>query len=803
MNVSTKRLLSILLSLAMVLALLPMAVFAETAATLYVKPNENWLVDGARFAAYFFGNGDTWVDCTDADGDGYYEVAAPAGYPSVIFCRMNPKAAANNWNNKWNQTSDLKVPAADDAKVCYVVADGSWDKGNGQWVEYTPEGGAGETEPTKPNAFTYYVAGVSELCGVAWSENADANGMADEDGDGIYSITYSAVAAGTYQFKVTDGTWQNCWGGNGPDGNYEFTLTAEADVTINFKAEDKAIEVVSEGLKAPEVTEPTETEPFVPGVREYCLVGWINGADYGCEGDHENVGEYIFVDGKLSTSFKADSYVFLKTTDNTYWFMTKAYTEETTATFVTDASEKMKVPGNVELTFTLVENEDGSITLSYETGAEIPTEPTESTEPTEPVGTAYYVCGSFNEWALKDEAYLLKANEDGTYTVTFAVTKGTIELKVNNGTWDEGCSWGDNGNNVVVTAETDGEITVTFDGSNVTVTGSCLEEKVPEYLTINSMHVAGSEKLFGFEWDPAENRMDCAMGVYSITFTGVPAGTYEFKFAANGTWDLNWASGIKMPSGEVQTAWFKSMGNSSIEVTEDDSTVTLYFNMTTMDLVTGQDATTSAVIVGPTEAHTLAIGDNDLALAAGDQDGETYTFTATETGLLTLNVTALAYDWMGEGEYTEAPAGEIGGGWPRMYAMVVNGTTFNTLPVEIEVTEGDELTIQIYGYMAYATKLTLKLAMGGGSGDVPVEPGTPENPIVIESLPFEVTFDGKHDACYTYTAEADGDIRITRPAGNYVSGLPDYVSNDDGSYTVTVTAGQIVPINPWGDNAGT
>ena len=70
MNVSTKRLLSILLSLAMVLAMLPMAVFAETATTLYVKPNANWIKDGARFAAYFFGNGEKWLDCTDADGDG-------------------------------------------------------------------------------------------------------------------------------------------------------------------------------------------------------------------------------------------------------------------------------------------------------------------------------------------------------------------------------------------------------------------------------------------------------------------------------------------------------------------------------------------------------------------------------------------------------------------------------------------------------------------------------------------------------------------------------------------------------------
>lgn len=133
MNVSTKRLLSILLSLAMVLAMLPMAVFAETATTLYVKPNANWQQSNARFAAYFFeGSDNTWLDCTDADGDGVYEVEAPAGYTNVIFCRMNPGAAANNWNNKWNQTADLTIPT--DGTNLYIVADGAWDSGEGFWI---------------------------------------------------------------------------------------------------------------------------------------------------------------------------------------------------------------------------------------------------------------------------------------------------------------------------------------------------------------------------------------------------------------------------------------------------------------------------------------------------------------------------------------------------------------------------------------------------------------------------------------------------------------------------------------------
>lgn len=103
----------------------------ESAGKLYLIPNANWKIDNARFAAYFFGNGEYWLDMTDADSDGVYECEIPEGYPSVIFCRMNPNATANNWNNKWNQTDDLTVPT--DGTNCYTVKEGTWDKGGGTW----------------------------------------------------------------------------------------------------------------------------------------------------------------------------------------------------------------------------------------------------------------------------------------------------------------------------------------------------------------------------------------------------------------------------------------------------------------------------------------------------------------------------------------------------------------------------------------------------------------------------------------------------------------------------------------------
>ncbi len=119
------------------------ALTSATPTKLYLTPNSNWKSDGARFAAYFYGNGETWVSMTQVDGEtDLYECAVPSGYPNVIFCRMNPSATANNWNNKWNQSSDLTIPT--DGNNKYTVNSGTWDKGGGTWSVYTP------VVPTEP-----------------------------------------------------------------------------------------------------------------------------------------------------------------------------------------------------------------------------------------------------------------------------------------------------------------------------------------------------------------------------------------------------------------------------------------------------------------------------------------------------------------------------------------------------------------------------------------------------------------------------------------------------------------------------
>ena len=237
-----KRVLSFIMAFAMVLSLVPGTVFAADVDTVvYLKPNSNWLVDGARFAVYYWNDSGTyWADLNDTDGDGYYEGTIPAGYTNLIFCRMNPGTTENNWDNKWNQSSDLTL---DGTNNCYTVAEGAWDKGDGTWSTYAPTTDDDETESTDPSDpedttdAVYYVAGTFN--------NWTVNGAQMTKGeDGLYSVTISGVTAGDIEFKVTQGDWNlESWGDNG--SNYKITLTEDSDVTITFNPDTKAITVTT------------------------------------------------------------------------------------------------------------------------------------------------------------------------------------------------------------------------------------------------------------------------------------------------------------------------------------------------------------------------------------------------------------------------------------------------------------------------------------------------------------------------------------------------------------------------------
>lgn len=112
---------------------------------------------------------------------------------------------------------------------------------------------------------------------------------------------------------------------------------------------------------------------------DYYLFGYINGMDYGSEGDFANMGEYKFVNGKVVATFTQDSYVGVKATGNAAWYMTNGWmgvdcTSTTLYNTETDiVPEKLFVPGGAEITFTLVDNGDDTYVLSYEVNKVLPT----------------------------------------------------------------------------------------------------------------------------------------------------------------------------------------------------------------------------------------------------------------------------------------------------------------------------------------------------------------------------------------------------------------------------------------------
>ena len=264
------------------------------------------------------------------------------------------------------------VPSA--GQVTIAVENGS--------IKLSSTVGFGEFKEPEPTG-EYYIAGKGAgdfACGEEWK--ADVCPLTNG------TVTYTALPAGEYLFKITDGTWKNSWGRaqladptaypENNDNNVIFTLDSASDVTISFDGTTLSLTINGNGeggdQGGEEGGEEGGDDPIdTPTGAVYYLIGYINGANYGCDEDYENMGDYKFVDGTLTATFEADSYVFVKTEGNGAWFMSEGFAAESPATLINtneglQKADKLMVPGGVEVTFTLVENGDGTLTLSYTKG---------------------------------------------------------------------------------------------------------------------------------------------------------------------------------------------------------------------------------------------------------------------------------------------------------------------------------------------------------------------------------------------------------------------------------------------------
>jgi hypothetical protein len=134
-----------------------------------------------------------------------------------------------------------------------------------------------------PKTYEYYIAGDESMVGFNW--NPSGLGIEDTDADGVYSHVFTNLAAGTYNFRITDGTWTNTWGwshlenndfvelsAGDNDNNIKLTLTAAKTVTVNYNKTTKKVSI--EGLTAvtySDITIKAYTESAAP------QIWWWNG----------------------------------------------------------------------------------------------------------------------------------------------------------------------------------------------------------------------------------------------------------------------------------------------------------------------------------------------------------------------------------------------------------------------------------------------------------------------------------------------------------------------------------------------
>ena len=388
----------------------------------------------------------------------------------------------------------------------------------------------------------------------SWAVDSEANTMTEKC-EGVYEIVYDEVEANAeYQVKfAANGSWGMNWG-----------LVKGTEAVLNeanpaqYNAEDNIV--------------------FMP----------------------ESEDEYV----KITLTLDLTNWDKITKEGATYTITVESCEEPTTAepTTVepTTAEPTTAEPTTVEPTTAPVE----------------PTtvEPTTVEPTTEPADEDVYVLAGSSDWLTVGwdpavDAYVMTKQDDGSYAVTVEAVPASDAnyavkvVKFVGGDAAQKEWYGVNGGNLNYDfmVKEDCDVTVTYnpETKEIKVTGAGVAD--PEY-PINKIVAVGSGQngfLNDEAWnvDSEYNTMDEEVeGVYTITFDEVEANVeYQVKFAANGSWGMNWGAGknADVKIDEANDAEYNA-GDNIIFMPESESeyvTITLTLDLSNWDRITKEGAT--------------------------------------------------------------------------------------------------------------------------------------------------------------------------------------------------------------------
>ena len=565
-----KKTISMIITLAMLLTMLPLAAFAQ-GPTVYCQAPESW-TQCYVYTWNGYGEYASWPgEPATMDANGLWVYNMPEGYEVVVFsdgigAHSNDLYLADangdyryifpqdNWAGSatptaeytvvgnadfmgaWDVSSTLGDMDEIDDGVFYalfldvqpgdyefkVVGDHSWDHAwgdNGNNYRFSVDRESAvrvyfyEDDQRihvdlEYNENFYTVVGNADFMG-AWDVNSTLGDM-EQTGDVLYEKVFYDVQPGDYELKVAaNHSWEEAWGAG--DANFCFTVTETCDVRVTFERFWDVVRVYLDGQEYIPFNEKT--------IHLYVPESWS--AVYAYTWEPETMGPWPGIQ-------------LAKDGD---WYTFTVSTEETLLHFhdnVEDGQrETLEMPPWPEIWITV--KRFGASYSMYP--LEVPDEPPVSPYTYTVVGNADFM-GNWNSDSTVGDMTEVYYN---WYQLHLPVVQpGDYEFKiVRDHDWDY--AWGDeNGiSNYAFTLEQPAEVVISFDSQEgrIIVDIFDIDEPVePEYKVVGDADFMGA-------WDVSSDlglMTETGDGIWEVTFLNVEPGEYSFKVIQGDSWDYSW-----------------------------------------------------------------------------------------------------------------------------------------------------------------------------------------------------------------------------------------------------------------------